>query len=1134
MRGDDQPPSPEAPIVAPGSTVVDDATPLSPDPEPLADDRLSVPPLDGRTVLPERYELGGEIARGGIGRILRARDLHLDRIVALKELRLAHPVAVLRFKREIRITAALQHPNIIPLHEAGRWPNGQLFYAMKFVEGRTFKKALEQAAGFAERLALLPVLVDVAEAIAYSHSQSIIHRDLKPANVLVGPFGETVVIDWGLAKHLDEPELVLPAPSSEVTSAYETTAGTVVGTPAYMPPEQASGLGVDATCDVYALGAMLYHLIAGVAPYHEQDETSVLERVRTEPPTDLILLSPDAPKDLVAIVEKAMARSPKDRYPTCREMTEELTRYATGGLVGAYRYGLLELFARFFERQRALVVTVALALSALFLFGGISVRSFAMERDRANTNAANAIAAAAVADRRVDELTVEKARALLDRDPTLSVAWLMRPHTIPSGAATIAAWAEERGVAEQVLVGHSSQVSTVAYSPNGDLVATGGDDKRVMLWNQKTGAATELAGHADRVTKVAFSPNKDDGLLGSASYDGTVRLYALDGKLVRVLTGHKAPVKFIAFSHDGSRLCSIASDGEVRVWDPKSGAFQTRSHRFDRDLYCAFSPDDGTLLSGSHAGALVLWSLATGAERSFVGHRGPVRSAAFSPDGKSIVSGGEDGTVRLWSAADGSFTVLGSDESTVQNVAFSPGGSFLAWAGMNGKVVAWDAASRTSRVVGEHAERVAALAFSAGGRYLASSGWDKVVRIHDMQTDVNAVLRGHRDAVVALAFSPDGEHLASASWDKSVRIWGEHHAHERRVLHGHTVGVKTVAFSPDGKLVASGGHDDTVRLWNVVSGSSRVLLGHTDHVFRVVFSPDGKWVASSSDDRTVRLWSVYDERVRVFTGHQGDVEELAFSPDGTRLASGAKDKTARLWSVDSASPPVVLEHDHDVTGVAFAPKGDLLATASRDGTVRLWDGHTGASKRVLRGHSDEVWGVAFSPDGTRLASASADDSVMVWNPTSDDRTRFANLSGARVVAFSPDGRRFAVAGAAPRLWVCDLSPANCSELRGHLAVVRDLVFMPDGRTLATASGDSTVQIWDLATHERRVFEGHAAPVFGLALSPDGRTLASGSGDGDVRLWEVAPPPLPSELRKFLAGLTRERDAPGMDGAPSDE
>ena len=1124
IRGAPDPDGPtdeSAQTEAPGGTLPDEDKGAT---EPGAGTPLAPrEPGDDEVVPVRRYEIYREIARGGIGRILRARDTRLDRVVALKELRRDDAPAVSRFLREIRLTAHLQHPNIIPLHEAGRWPNGQPFYAMKLVDGRTLATAVAEATSFAERLALLPVLVDVAEAMAYAHSQGIVHRDLKPSNVLVGPFGETVVIDWGLAKHMDEPDGSDPIATIPSEEAYETVVGAVIGTPAYMPPEQAAGSSVDRSADVYAIGAMLYHIVAGKSPYYEHSSDEVVTRVRAGGPVPLLLLCPEAPRDLVAIVEKAMARKPKDRYPTAREMAEELRRYTTGGLVGAYRYGLLELMQRFFDRQRAVVITAIFAVLALSLFAVGSFRSITEQRDRATLSAREAEESNAAKAKQVDELTVEKARALLDRDPTRSVAWLKRPAKPLFRAATIGAWAEERGVAEQILQGHLQQVTTVAYSPDGRQVATGGDDQRVVLWGVDPPASKPLTGHKNRVSRVVFSP--DGHLLASASYDRTIRLYDGSGAFVRELLGHESPVKWVAFSHDSARLCSVSLDGDVRVWDASGTRAESHKGAADRDLFCSFSPDGTHLLSGSHASALHVWNLTTGAERSLVSRGGAIHAALFSPDGKTIAAADDDGRLVLWPVRGGTPVELEKTDRALHVLAYSPDGAALAAGGLSGAVRVWDLVHGTSRVVSEHAERVAALAFSADGQFLASSGWDKLVRIRNMSTETSQVLRGHADIVGALAFSPDGKRLASASWDKTVRLWNTYHTHNRRVLKGHTIGVRSVAFSPDGTLVASGGHDNAVRLFDVRTGESRVFVGHSDHVYRIVFSPDGKLLASSSDDRTVRVWSVADGQSRVLSGHREDVEELAFSPDGKLLASASEDDTARLWSLDG-SPTVVLEHGNYVTGVAFDATGETLATSSRDGKVRLWNGHVGTLRRVLDEHKQEVYGLAFSRDGKRLASASYDDSVIVWDAGGDRSTRLEHLNGARLVTFSPDGTHVAVAGASPNLWYCDIARKACTPFDGHAAVVHDAAFLPDGRGLVSGSGDGSVHVWDLSTREWRVFEGHLAPVFGVAVSPDGQTIASASGDADVRLWNTALPPHPEKLREFLDGLSHEQLAPG--------
>jgi tetratricopeptide (TPR) repeat protein len=328
------------------------------------------------------YRFDREVARGGMGRIRTARDRRLGRWVAVKEV-LAQDVGIVRrFEREARITARLQHPSIVSVYEAGLWPDGQPFYAMPLVKGRSLAAVIAEHKTLTARLALVPNVLAVADAIAYAHGERVIHRDLKPTNVLVGEFGETVVIDWGIAKSLDDPN-DRPSADPVPVMAMETVAGAVIGTPAYMPPEQANGENVDERADVYALGAMLWHVLAGVAPY-DGPTAEVLTAVRAGPPEVVTVREPDAPPDLVAIVERAMAREPSARYPSARELAEDLRRFQTGQLVGAHRYSLRQLLRRWVRRHRTALAVAAVASGLLVAVGVVAVYRIMSERTRAD------------------------------------------------------------------------------------------------------------------------------------------------------------------------------------------------------------------------------------------------------------------------------------------------------------------------------------------------------------------------------------------------------------------------------------------------------------------------------------------------------------------------------------------------------------------------------------------------------------------------------------------------------------------------------------------------------------------------------------------------------------------------------
>ena len=353
------------------------------------------PEHDLPIVDPAQYVSDREVARGGMGRIVAAHDRILGRPVALKELLHADAENAARFRREALITARLQHPAIVPVYQAGRWPSGEPFYAMKLVAGRPLDRVIADAETLVQRLALLPTITAAVDAIAYAHSKRVVHRDLKPANVLVGDFGEIVVIDWGLAKDLDDDSAdTLPgtqpvrdrgarSPTADVDSAGLTVAGAVMGTPAYMPPEQARGDIVDERADVFSLGAMLYHLLAGAPPYAAKTATDVIAAAIEGKVTPLGARAPDAPADLTAIVTRAMAHEPGDRYATAQELAEELRRFQTGKLVAAHRYTVRERVARFVRKHKAAVAITALAVVAFAVLGTLALRRIVVERDRA-------------------------------------------------------------------------------------------------------------------------------------------------------------------------------------------------------------------------------------------------------------------------------------------------------------------------------------------------------------------------------------------------------------------------------------------------------------------------------------------------------------------------------------------------------------------------------------------------------------------------------------------------------------------------------------------------------------------------------------------------------------------------------
>jgi WD40 repeat protein/predicted Ser/Thr protein kinase len=1007
-----------------------------------------------------RYEVRSELAQGGIGRILQARDVELDRPVALKELLEPSAPARARFVTEALVTARLQHPSIVPVYQAGRWESGEPFFAMKLVSGRPLADVIASARGGQERLALLPHVLAVAEAMAYAHTQGIIHRDLKPANVLVGEFGETVVIDWGLAKRLTSSPGEGPSPpeagASEDGPASLTQVGAVLGTPAYMPPEQASGQPVDARADVYALGAILYHVLAGSPPYQGDTASQVLRQVLHEASRPLPRGRKGVSEELRAIVTKAMAREPAGRYPSARELAEDLRRFQTGQIVAAHAYSWWARVQRFVKRYRAAVAVAGVALGVLAVLGTVSLRRILAESARAERGQAQAEAARREAVARADALTLMQARGAVEENPNQAVAWLrsLSPaFTDWSAVRTLAAAAKAQGFA-QVLRGHTAPLTGLLFTPDGQRVVTSSEDHTVRVWHLATGQSTVLSGHTGPVKHLTLSP--DGRTLASTSKDGTVRLWEVETGEARVLRGHRQEVAAV-FLPEGRELLSLGEDGTLRRWDVGTGESRVLFQgEVDFPLLALseqgthavfFSPmNRGWLLALEHGPARGL------EER----HAGIVTGAVFLRDGR-FVTAGRDGRVRRWEAHGASSQLLAE--------------------GMGGLLT---------------------LARSADGRYVAAGGYGPEVWMKDLSTGKVRTFAGHEGPVVRVAFSPDGRFLASASFDRTVRLW-ELSTNRARVLRGFSEAVESLAFSPDGRRLAAGSKDGTARVFE-----ARMDLHHALDMeaasFGMDLSSDGRWLATATREGGVRLWEPGAGTWRELRGHPSPARSLRFSPDGRRLAARRQGPRIDLWTLDGGLERSLQTRGTQVHHLAFSAEGRFLAASADDGTVHLWELASGQERTWALPESSTF--LAFSPDGRHLASTNWKEGVRLWNLETGD-WRVLHAGGAWALAFSPDGRHLAFGDFDQGLWLWNLERGEAWHVDAGRRVA-GLTFSLDGGTLfGQYEQDARILRWEVKTGAAlEPFRGHQGDVVRLALSPEGSRLASTSADGTVRLWDV--------------------------------
>jgi WD40 repeat protein/serine/threonine protein kinase len=713
---------------------------------------------------------------------------------------------------------------------------------------------------------------------------------------------------------------------------------------------------------------------------------------------------------------------------------------------------------------------------------------------------------------------------------------------------TVKVWDVQTGKQLLALAGHRGHVGSVAYSPDGEYLAstaiesTSGDRGQVSsrvevkLWKLPEGKeAFHLAGHTNYVGKVVFSP--DGRFLASAGGDGlAIHWDVHTGRQLRVLHNPTQGLSEAAFSPDGKRLATCGSDQAVRVWDVDTGAELLTLRGHANMVGCvAFAPRAGSaagsLASAGADGMVKLWDLdRMPSPRYFQGgHETPINGIAYSPNGRLLVSFGSDRAV-FWDA--GAAKPLPPALTTKPGKGvFSPDGRWIVTGGgmlprydEPGELKIWDAQThRELHSLKGHSKILTDMAFRPDGKRLASASGNAY---QDRRGEVivwnpadgKQLIRFVLDAgtITCLAYSRDGRSLALGSMDKTVLACDPEDGKVLRTLRGHDRPVLCLAMSPDGKRLASGDNDGNLFLWDWATGTElHRMRAHAGAVVSLAYSPDGARLASANLDlrtgkRQIKVWdTLLGKELLELPGHLN----VAFSPDGHRLAASRGypfpgPGQVVFWDAAPTAERLTLQgHAGKIMSVAVSADGQRLATAHDDRVVKLWDLTTGQQVGTLRGHTDGILGVAFGPDGQRLASVGLDGLVKIWDPSTEQEVHsFPHKHGSYVwgLAVSPDGGQLATASEDKTIKLWDARTGQ--EVRsflGHENLVWSVAFSPDGLRLASASSDATVRLWDVATgKELRRLTGHKGQVRRAVFSPDGQQLASAGMDQTIKVWDL--------------------------------
>jgi WD40 repeat protein/serine/threonine protein kinase len=968
------------------------------------------------------FEIVGSIGKGGMAEVYSARQASIDRQVALKMIRsdiTDDDEVRYKFISEAVVTGYLDHPNIVPIHDLGRSQDGKLFYAMKQVIGTSWNQSFSEKS----KAENIDILLRVCDAVAFAHDRGITHRDLKPLNVMLGDYGEVLVMDWGLAISSDQKGKAEKLPAKIG----------MAGTPAYMAPEMAKCEShlIGPRSDIYLLGGILYKIVTGLRPHHGETVIScVYEAIKNN-------IQPTNEKgELVDIALKAMATNPEDRYGTVIEFQKAIRDYQAHSKS-------IELAARAIEDIKHAKATKDYESFAQGLFGFRQ----ALEMWSDNTVAEEGLASGTIA---YAECAYEKD----DFDLADSLLSMDNPqHRDLAGQVEKARTKRDQRKKKLKLLTFGSTALAIAIIV---ILAV------AFFWIR---GEKEKAVAAEKEARIAESNEKEQ------------RQKAELENYFNVLTIAKQKISNLLIDQAESLLKQ--SPETLRGWEwgrlmqlCNLNLVNLKGHTGSIEAL-AFSPDGKRLVTGSRDQSAKIWEVETGNELfDLKGHTGAVVYVAFSTDGKRIVTVTQDGSVKNWDPETGKeLEVALQPVDTVRSISSSPDGKrkVMTRHDESNAAVTLDPATgqELMRLKG-HSDRVLAVAFSPDGKRVVTGSQDKTAKIWDVESGREILtLKGHAKGIGAVLFSPDGSLIATGSNDTTVKIWGTEGGHDIEFKDPDSRFVQSVAFSPDGKQIVTGSRTKIPIVWDAETGITlKKLTGHTDYVSDVAFSPDKRWIASASRDKTAIIWDAQSgSPIKTLKGHTGSLFSVAFSPDSRLLLTGSWDKTAKIWEVSSGRLLKTLSGGHmsAILAVGFSPDSRLAATGSKDKTTDIWDVETGQKLKTLKGHANSVYGLAFSPDGNRIATASWDTTVKIWDLPAG--TQIKTLQGhsksVQAVAFSPDGKRLATGSWDNTIKIWD--PATGRELltvRGHTNDVYDVTFSPDGKRIASASRDNTAKIWN--------------------------------------------------------------------------
>ncbi|MAT95972.1 MAG: hypothetical protein CL608_02295 [Anaerolineaceae bacterium] len=981
-----------------------------------------------------RYQIKAKLGQGGMGSVYHAYDPNFRRDVALKLLdkRLTHDKKFQRrFEREARAVAKIDHPGIVPIYDFGE-DEGALFLVMPLMEGGTLGKRLENGLLSVEEAT--SILKQIAPALDMTHRLNMVHRDLKPDNILFDRYGVPRVADFGIVKSAE--------------GSMTLTAGALIGTPAYMSPEQVSSKDtIDGRSDIYSLGIILFQMLTGKRPFDADTPLALALKHVMEQPPSILDTNPELPVGCESILRKALQKEPDKRYQTVAALVADLERVESLPLSGAIGPDespplppteILPIEPPEVPATRRRFPVLP-AVGGLLLI--IVVAAFFLLRGGDEDPTPNvAVPAAAV----VADTTTPTATAV---PPTATTA---PTDTAVPPSPTVEPLPE---------LPTSTPTATATPAPVATVITTDNI--------QNLAETMQLAASSEALNSVTVSP---DGSRLAAATSAGITLYQLPdfAPLETIVEG---TVGEITWSPDGRFLAGSGPNQAIHVWNSSDGS--EVAQLAGSAVALAWSPDSSQLLLGSANGQVSLWPIEQDAvANSWNDHTGPISQIAWSPDGSRFASGSGSSTVWFRSVAGTGDEGNSFRQNGVHGLAWSPDGSRLATAGADGTVrleTVSNGQLQTLNCSGGDPISIVWLDENT----VATGSEDGQIRVCNVNERQPLLTFGNQAGVPRLFWLPGSNQLLSLGGrDGTIGLWARADGEQTAFLNRYTQyrEATSVSWSPDNTQLAVGTVESTILIWSVAEQRIvRVLGGHDGGVKTVVWSPDGELIASNgTSDELVRVWEASSGRmVQSFAGHDGLVTAVTWSADSTVVASSSHDSTLKLWNVNSGSE--VRSFSVNALGqvlfVARSPNGEEMVATGNTSLVQLRPPDNTRLSVTLNAHDAPVNAVAWSSDSARFATGDNSGRILLWNfPVGDNGQPALNWNtqiAVRGLAFSPDDTILAaVVGGNGRFYETTSGTEVGTPITLHPRS-SNIAWSADGLMLAGVGGDGLVRVWQV-------------------------------------------------------------------------